>query len=126
MKVSNQKLAPGKISMKTASAIINARKALRLSHGDAKALFRAAKSDSKFTPENIPKYAAALKDGKKDFIDHVKPIKRVALQFTMLQEEWEALEDKYVYNGPFQTVQSLIIAILKGEKSIKINVKGRY
>lgn len=109
IKVSNEKLQPGKISMKAAQAILSAAKTFRLEKDDVKLLFRAAKADDRFTIENVPKYAAALKAGKKNFTKEVSPIKHVRVQFTVTEDHWNELEKKYVHEGPLKPFKSFAL-----------------
>lgn len=122
VRVSNKKTSPGKISFNSARAIVNAQKTYSITKADARKLYLAAKGKDDFIPENMGKYISAIKAGKKDFVKATKPLKQIAVRFLIDEDQFLALEDKYVDNGPFKSVAGLCIAILKGEKSVKLNI----
>ena len=111
---------PGKISISMANAIIGATKHYGLSKEQTRMLYKAAKSEDKFSLENIPKYAAAISSGQKDFLKAVEPVKYVSVRFFMKQSDYDALEKQYVIDGPFRSINGLMVAILKGEKSVRV------
>lgn len=116
------KVAPGKISAKVAKDIINAKKSYGLEDSDVTALFKAARGDERFSQDSVTKYAAAIKRGKKDFLDAVKPVSQVHVVFLIQDDHKEALEKKFCDEGPFKSVAHLCRAILKGEKQVKIDI----
>lgn len=120
--VNDRKRKPGKISITVANAIISAAKSYNLPSEQKAILFKAAKSDDKFAKENIPQYASALKQGKKDPIKSVNKLQPIRVQFFMEERHKEDLMKKYVYDGPFKSLNGLMVAILKGEKLVKVNI----
>lgn len=118
----NQKKTPGKISIGTATAIVNASKTLNLSRANQSRLYKAAKSDDRFIGTDVPKYAKALDLGHKNFLDKVKKTHMVNLQIHLTEAEHDSLYAKYVGSGPFASIAALMRAVLKGEKSVKIGV----
>jgi ParB/RepB/Spo0J family partition protein len=126
VQVTNEKISPGKIAIKTANAILSAEKTFRLSAPQVKTLFKAAKSDARFSATNLPKYAAALKKGKADPIAAVKPVRHVRVNILLDESEYDALVAKHITGGPFNSMTQLVSAILRGEKSVKINVLGNF
>ncbi len=113
------KRTPGKISMRAAQAIINSQKSYRLSNKQTKPLFEAAKNDPEFDSTNVKKYAAHIAAGHKDFLKKVKPLRNIHVRFLLTAEDALELERKYVDNGPFNSLNGLVVAILRGEKVIK-------
>lgn len=112
----------GKISVTSAKHIINASKAYGLSETQKEKLFEMAKKDERFLPENSRKYAAALKSGVKDPISAVKPLQHVMVQFWTTKEHLEELRKKHVDEGAFRSLNGFFVAVLKGEKSARIQV----
>lgn len=128
--VSNQKgstrSAPGKISVAVASKIVNAQKSGRIDKEGAVKLYKAAKSNSKFSPVLIDQYISSVEQGHKDFIEAVPKLCLINLSFWITEKhKWE-LEKKYVNNGIYSSVQQMMYAILRGEKAqqIKMEAKG--
>lgn len=121
-KHNDRKRVPGKISVKIANEITSICKRLNLDQSQKRALFGAAKNEERFTFENISKYAVALKRGKEDFLDSVEPVKRISVNFFITEKHKHELEKKFVDEGPFNSVTALCLAILRGEKSIKVDV----
>jgi ParB/RepB/Spo0J family partition protein len=118
----NTNVAAGKISLLTAKTIINATKDGLINEQQGRKLFRAAKSSKKFRPEALPRYIEAIAHGEEDFLDKVKPIKRVRVQLFISQDEYDSIWAKFIQHGPFSSIQSYCIAILTGEKAGKIKV----
>lgn len=116
------KVTPGKISISAARSIINAEKSYNLKPQQIKTLFTAAKTDERFTTENVLKYAAAIKKGVKDPIGSVQPVKQIRVNFLITERHYDEMFRKYINEGPFQSMSGLCKAILKGEKNQKINV----
>lgn len=121
----NERPKPGKIPITTAKAIINAKKSYRLTNTEASKLFKAAKGDDKFQPQQILKYAQAIKAGKKKFTEVVRPLRTIHLQCYVTEDHYNDLKTKYIDNGPFKSVTELLFAVLKGEKNVKIDAKAR-
>lgn len=119
----DRKRTPGKISMRTVNDIINSSQTNSLNPDQTKILFKAAKSDERFSRENVQKYASAIKLGKKDPIGEAGSVEHATARFYMDATYKNALYTKYVVNGPFQSLNGLFVAILKGEKSLKLDVK---
>jgi ParB/RepB/Spo0J family partition protein len=122
-KAGSTKTRPGKISVRVARDIINARKTLNLSAEDTKTLFRAAKSDDRFSANKIQQYATALSRGKTDFLIAVEPEDMIQLTFFITKKHRRELEEKFVDDGPFKSVQQLMLSVLRGEKHVKIAVR---
>ncbi len=114
--------AKGKIAVTTATKIINAAKSYVLDDEQKNKLFEAAKSDERFTVENVRKYAAAIKNKAKDPIGAVEPLTHVECKFWMKKIDMEALKQKHVDEGPFRSMTALFKAILKGEKAVRVPV----
>ncbi len=111
----------GKIAIGTAQKILNATKQLGMSRAEASILYRAAKSDSRFTPENIHSYVAAIKRKNKDPIGSVRPVKSMTFRMIMAESEYDSLLHKYVENGPFNSFTALVKAVCRGQKQVVIN-----
>lgn len=126
IQTSNHKVAPGKIAMKSATKILSAVRTYRLDPEEAKSLFQAAKTDPRFTAENIEKYAASAKRGSKDPIGSVNPTKHVRCNLLFDEKDYNDLMVKYVNDGPFRSIPALLIAVLRGEKDIKIKIVGTF
>lgn len=115
------KVQPGKISITSARAILNAKKSFALGPVMTKELFKASK-DARFVPDSVPAYVAAMKRGSKDPLSTVKQVRRLAVSMLMDQDEFDRLEEVHVVNGPFNSVTALIKAILTGKKSVRIKL----
>lgn len=115
---------PGKISIRTARGILNARKAFNLTSEQEKVLFKEAKSNDNFRTENLSCYATMLKSGKKkkNVVDAVKPLKQVQVHLILDEDHYNFLIEKYCTNGPFRGLTGLIKAILTGKKSARIKI----
>lgn len=113
----------GKIAIGIAQAIINTQKTHRLTKPQAKKLFEAAKTSPEFNRDNIPAYAHAIKDGKSDFLKAGIPMRRIGMHLMLKESEARALEREFVDEGPFNSLQRLVVAILRGEKSVTMKVK---
>lgn len=120
MQIGGKKLAPGKIGMMTAKAIVNADKRYHLTATDKKLLFKAAKHDENFNPANIDKYAQAMKAGKKNPIKSVMPVKQIAVHFIMAETEYERLWNKYVDKGSYTSISKVLRAIVSGHLSTRV------
>lgn len=118
----NQKRTPGKISVTAARAIINVARSYDLPAVEARKLYKAAKTDDRFDTESIPKYAAAIKRGTADFVGAVKPRHWIQCKFQISQHQRDSLMKEYVNDGPFNSITGLVKAILRGEKSVKIDI----
>ena len=115
------RVTPGKITITAAKAIINQQKAVGMTKAQQGILYKAAKSDSRFTPENVPKYVAAIKRGAKDPIGDIKAIKTLTFRFMIDEKEYNKLISKHVTDGPFNSFSALIKAVLRGQKAVPIN-----
>ncbi len=120
----SDKRRPGKIAIKTARAIISAGKAGLVDAAGQKALFKAAKTNPSFEADRIREYAKAVRDGK-DPLAVVEKQHRINLSFYISDNLKNALQEKYVENGPFKTINELLYAVLRGEKSVKLKFR-RY
>lgn len=119
----NSRVRAGKISITATREIMNAQKSYNLTGPDTKALFKAAKEDPKFNNASVANYAAAIRKGhRKDFIEKVKPTTAVRLYFFIDAKEADRLKEKHIENGPFKALSSLMMAILKGEKSERVKM----
>lgn len=118
----NKARTPGKISLASAQAIVSAGSTYDLSMDQRKQLFQLAKSADKFNSADVPRYAAALKDGKKDPLKSVIYKKHVFLNFDLTEGEWNRLHDKYVVRGAFKTLTQVFRAMLKGEISERVRM----
>lgn len=116
------KKVPGKISIKVANAIVNAQKGMGITKADVRKLFKAAKENDDFSPSNINQYVSAVKAGKKNPVKEASLISHCRVQFFAERKYLEELEDKFVTNGPFKTLNGLFVAVLKGEKSLHVKV----
>lgn len=116
---------PGKIGIHTANKIISAAKSYRLNEDEKKELFKAAKSDDRFVVANVTKYASAIKQGKKP-LETVKPIKQLAIKLLLEQDYYDELMDKFITNGPFNSITHLALEILKGKKHLKMKLLDRH
>jgi ParB/RepB/Spo0J family partition protein len=115
------KKTPGKITVSVANAISNARRRCRLTAEETEKLFDLAK-DEKFQIENTQHYALALKEGKKNPLLVVDKLKYISVRFAITQDEHDRLMRDFVIDGPFQSINGLIRAILEGKKSVKISL----
>jgi ParB/RepB/Spo0J family partition protein len=121
----DKKKTPGKIPITTATAILSAKKSHNLKAEDVRKLFKSAKSDDAFSVDNLPRYVSAIKQGKKDPVKETTPLKHMKVQFYISLDHYEELERRHVQEGPFQTMNGLFVAILKGEKSQRVKVVGK-
>lgn len=119
----DRKKSAGKITISAASAIVNAGKSYGLTRPQKEFLFSEAKTNPEFATENVKKYAAAIKEGKKDPIQAVPKIRKLAVPIWIEQQEYDRLYDKHVFKGNFRSVNELIIAVIKGEKSERIKLR---
>lgn len=119
----NERPKPGQVPITTAKSILNARRAHNLTTGEVKRLFKAARTDENFQAQQIPKYAQAMKTGKKNFTKVVKPMRTMSLQYYVTEEHWADLHRKYVENGPFRGMNEFIQAVLQGKKAVKIEAQ---
>ncbi len=120
--IGGKKVTPGKISIRAAQSIINAQKQNSLSRPEMSVLFKAAKSDERFTAENVPKYVAAMKRGAKDPIGSIKAVKTLTFRFIIDESAYDKLLEKYVNNGPFNSFTALMKSVLRGQTSAVINM----
>jgi ParB/RepB/Spo0J family partition protein len=116
------KATAGKISLRVAQSIISAQKQNKINSAQSKQLFRAAKEDERFRPEQIPNYINAIHKNKKDFMGSAATTKEIRIKILVSQEHYEDLERKFVADGPFKSVSQLCVAILKGQKSVALKV----
>ena len=115
--------APGKISVNVARQILSQHKQGKINRSQVKKLLSDAKSNSKFNQNKISEYSKALALGKKDYLSAVVDEKYVVLKFFITESHRRDLEKKYVDDGPFSTLHSLMYAILRGEKSVPIKLR---
>lgn len=108
----------GKISMKTARAILDQSRRYKLGSRFEKELFHLAKTESKFNPESIPDYIVALKKGKKYPIKEAVSTKRVTVDFLIEEKHYDEIVKEHIENGPFNSLVGLIRAVLKGQKRV--------
>lgn len=118
-----QHTKPGKISIKQAQAIINAKKHFRLTDKQSEQLFLEAKKlGPKFLPERIDKYSAAVKMGKTPS-EAVEPVKALSFRMIISEKEWERLDGKYFSkDGPINSLSALVRAILAGQIAERIKI----
>lgn len=117
-----KKRIPGKIAVGTAQAIVSAKKSYRLTNTEAEVLFKAAKSDERFSSDNVRSYASKIKSGIKDPIGATKQLTYVAIQFWMEKDELDKLKRTYVDDGPFRSINGLAAAVLSGKKSVHFKI----
>lgn len=118
-----QKTAPGKIAVHVASKIVNAQKSGRIGKAGALSLYKAAKTNSKFISSHLDQYIRAVEQGHKDFIAASPKLCIIELKFFITEKhKWE-LEKKYVHNGIYNSVQQMMYAVLRGEKSQQIKME---
>lgn len=115
----------GKISITSVNAIASARKRYALNPTDVDKLFKAAKSDSRFSVAAVPKYAAAIASGKKDPLGEIEDSTAMTCTFVIPTKERDRLVRKYVDDGPFKSLTGLFAAILRGEKSERVKLSNR-
>lgn len=120
--VHDRKRTPGKISISTARAIVSARATYRLSKDEEELLYKAAKKDDSFEAQNIPKYAAAVKQGSKDPVRDVPKTKHVSVQFYITEDEYNRLYEKHVVKGHYKSMSGFFVSILKGEKNERVKI----
>lgn len=117
--------APGMIAPSVAKQIINAKKNYGLTSPQAAKLFKAAKGDKRFNSGNINRYAAALHKGSVDPMNDVDQIHSVNTVFHLKKKDYEKLMKEYVDDGPFNSFHALLVAVLKGEKSVRIPITSK-
>jgi ParB/RepB/Spo0J family partition protein len=118
--------APGKISISQATAIENAGRTYSLGVEQRDVLYKAAKKHgSKFRPEQITKYAAAVKAGK-DPMETVPEVRSVHMHILLSEKEYERLRTKYIDDGPLASMSALLRALLSGKihERIKLIEEG--
>lgn len=122
------KAMAGKISVKTATEIINAQKSGFLNRTQMRSLLKEARDNTNFKTSHIPIYAAAMRKTKKDPKDivnrsaEVDKYKLMNVRFLMKEKDLEDLRNKYCDEGPFRSVHELFLAILRGEKSVQVKM----
>ena len=122
-----RRVRPGKISISTARKLLSSRRNYKLTKKEIEALFEAAKTKPSFRPENVGKYVAQLRSGNKNFTEVENPVRHMAINFVMDQDEYESITDQWVTNGPFQSVSGVLLAVLRGEKAIKVKTaRAKY
>lgn len=117
----NRGAAEGKIPMDLTRAILTARRNYDLKGGDLDKLFTLAKQDKNINVASVKKYASAIKSGK-DPLKAVEQIHPIHMTFFISDSHRLELEGKHVNNGPFRTIKGLFEAILKGEKSVRVEI----
>lgn len=118
----NSKKQPGKIPVGAAMGILNSVRTYNLDANQERKLFQAAKNADHFEPKMIPKYAKQIKSGNNNFMKTEKPVKHMRIDLMITQKHFDDLTVKYVDDGPFNSVTALLKAVLKGEKSVKIEI----
>jgi ParB/RepB/Spo0J family partition protein len=122
IQVPGKKPEAGKLSISSAKAIVNAKKAYSLTRPQEHILYKAAmQRPEKFNEKQVPKYVAAMKKGSKNPLGDVSPVKTLTFRFMLDETEYDKLVDKHVTNGPFPSFTALLKAVLRGQKSISIN-----
>lgn len=121
MTLPGKPVAPGKISITDAKAIIAVERRFDLNKEEKVKLFTAAKNDPRFNADSVPKYAAALKRGAKDPLSSVKPVKTIGFKFIIDEAQYEQLIRKHIDEGPFRSFAQLVKAVLRGQKNVVIN-----
>ncbi len=116
---------PGKISISTARSIIGAEKTGVITKAQAKKLYKAAKSSTKFNAGNIGAYIRTISSGEKDFLNKTPKSVRIAVTFAISEDHKNELEKKFITDGPFSSMNALCIAILKGEKAVQMKIEKR-
>lgn len=110
----------GELSLTTINKIRSAEKSYSLNHKLVKKLYQHALTED-FNLVQIPKYAAALlEDPKADLPNIVKKQMTLKVNFLLSEKEYYALFNKHVTKGPFRSMRQLIMAILKGQKTVHI------
>lgn len=113
-----KKAEAGKIAPQTAMKILNASRTYRLDRKDEKSLFEEARSNAKFEPNMVNKYAMQLKSGETDFVKNIKPMKHIRIQFMISQDDYDKLQAKHVDDGPFSSVTAAFKAAIVGKISL--------
>lgn len=116
-----ERTSPGKISINIARKIISAEKSGKIGPSDARVLYKAAKESSKFNPTQIDNYISAVASGEKKFLEKAPDMVHVGIAFVVSRKEKESLQKRFVEDGPFNSFTALCLAVLRGEKSVKIN-----
>lgn len=119
-RMKGQAHTPGKITIEAARAITNAGKGYGLTKPQKTILFKAAKSDDRFNPKQVPKYAAAIKEGSKTPIDDVRPVKTITFRGLMDERHYNKLMKEFVDNGPYKSFTELMKSVMEGKKAAPI------
>lgn len=117
------KRRPGKISVSTSSSILIAKRKLRLNTKQTELLFEAAKKDD-FNTSAVAAYARAASRGAtsvSEVLESAPKLKNVNVHFLIKESELDRIEEKHVINGPFKSLSDFFRAVLRGEKSERIN-----
>lgn len=116
------KTATGKISLTVTRKILTAKKAHNLTNIQMNKLFKAAKSHDDFNIEMVDKYAMSLKKGHDDFVERAPIMRRIGFAIIVTDDHYQGLKEKYVDNGPYNSIAGLMKGILRGEKSVRVDV----
>ncbi len=117
-----RKTEAGKIAPATAMKVLNAVRTYQLGQTQEKMLFEEARSNEKFEPNMIPKYAQQIKGGAKD-LKKITPMKHMRVQFMISQDDYDRLEVKFVNDGPFSSVTAVFKAAMLGKVSLgRVNI----
>lgn len=122
VKKGNVRGAAGKIGIHVAQKILSAVKTGKIDNQQSRSLFKAAKSDYRFQSSKIERYIDAAASGHKQPIEAVGELKFVQLKFFIPQPQYEEIMEKHVVDGPFNSLTGFMLAVLRGDKHMKINV----
>jgi ParB/RepB/Spo0J family partition protein len=113
---------PGKITITDSRAITSASKTYALKPDQRDFLFLESMSNPEFKTENIKKYAAALSEGSKDPVKDTPQVRNIQVRGWISEKEESRLEKKYITKGPFNSMGAVLIAILRGEISERVEI----
>jgi len=118
----NRRRVAGKISIGVAQAIITATKKEGLNQYKER-LFELAKAEDRFEMRDVPRYAAALKEGVKNPVQELDRARRVEVQFYIQDSYNQTLYEKHVTRGPFKSLNGYFVSVLRGEHANNLKVR---
>ena len=113
-------LRPGQLSLKTSRMIVSNVESLALDTQQKEKLFEAA-VNHEVKDEDIRQVALNLKGNKEDYLSVAKPLKHLRCYVLVTEEHHQELKEKYIDNGIYKYMSQVVLGVLRGEISQRIN-----
>lgn len=120
------KTKKGKISLKAAKSILNAKRTLGLTKKEQNLLFEQAKSNDKFSPIRTRNYAIRLKDGDMDPVNNDEKTKYIHINLLVSEKEYNRVARKYVASGRIRSVSEVVRNIVTGDLNEHLEIISGY